>query len=269
MQATTFSFGGISCEKYGIMICTFGQSGKTTSSMGSEISFTTTKAPLSKTWNAHSSNYKSPVSFSIDLCNSDFSEITVDKQEEINMWLNIPNEYEWFCFDQEDYDDIYFKVKCTSLTTISYNNVVMGISASFEANAPFGFTSLRNITYNITSGDVKRFANHSSEYGALYPEKIVINMKSDGDFILHNSIEDRTTKIKNCINGETITIENSEGQQYMFSDKVVHDNAIYDDFNLVMPRFFNTRTEKVNVLTFTGDCTIKFYYRFVRKVGVA
>lgn len=101
----------------------------------------------------------------------------------------------------------------------------------------------------------------SYEEGYIYPE-MEITVKKDGDLIIHNSIENRETVVKNCKSGEVITLD------YPIIKSSDSSHNIQNDFNWKFFRIANTYDNSRNDLVVTLPCSIKIRYSPIVKVGI-
>ena len=264
IYATTYVFNNKSCEEFGLIICSFdSKSGVQTSSAGSKIELTTSKPPYSNKWTRYNIQYSEPLEFSFQIMKIDGSEITTFDQEKINRWMVRIDDYKWLHFEQPDHDEIFFNAQVVDSKLISVGGVNLGMEFNFVTDSPYAYTSEQIKNYSVSNGNTKTFFNRSSEVGNLYPY-MTVKIKSDCNFAILNSIENRKFQIDNCKAGEILTIDN---ENKVISSSI-SNRAVYDGFNYNWFRFVNTYDDNVNTLTFTGDADIEFKYRFVRKIGV-
>lgn len=103
----------------------------------------------------------------------------------------------------------------------------------------------------------------SDEVGYIYPN-LKITCLSAGDLEINNSIEDRTTIIKNCQENEIISFD----EQLNISSNMEHE-TLTNDFNYVFFRIANTYNDYENVITTSIPCSIEYNYKPVIKgVGI-
>jgi ribosomal protein S1 len=258
-----YYFDGIPCSSFNLTLCSFdSQSGAVTTN-GAKINFTTVKPSGSNKWYAYNRQYESPFEFTLQVIKKDSKEITIIEQEGINRWMMRNDDYHWLQFEQDGYRDMYFNVQVIESNLISVGNVNVGMEFKCITDSPFGYSAENLVTYNVVDGAVKNFMNQSEETGKLEPQ-ITVTINSDCNFSIYNDIEDRTFTIKNCVAGEILTIDNEN--KVITSSISSHD--VYEDFNLKWFRFFNTYKERINNLTFSGNATVTFKFRYPRKVGV-
>jgi hypothetical protein len=263
IHADRYIFDGIPCDSFNLTICSFDSQSGAEITDGVKINITTAKPPDSNKWYTYNRQYERPFEKSLQVMKKDGKEITVIEQEAINRWMMRNDDNHWLQFDQDGYRDMYFNVQITESKPISVGGVDVGMEFKYVTDTPFGYSEEHLVTYNVVDGTVKKFINSSMETGKLEPQ-ITVTINSDCNFSIYNDIEDRTFTIKNCVAGEILTIDNEN--KVMKSSIQSHD--ICEDFNLKWFRFFNTYEERINNLTFTGNATVTFKFRYPRKVGV-
>ena len=199
-------------------------------------------------------------------CSNDmkvFSDIEISY---IMSWLN-KKRYERFypIYDDNSYPDIYFKGSF-NISAIYGNSGIIGFTLTFTPHAPYGFDAEDEKYYSLEENKTFEFYNNSDEYGYLYPIEFVVKCGRSGEFIMSNSLDSRNTvKIKNCIEGETITFKCQE--KIIQTDNNSH-SSICKDFNYSYPRFVSNENENKNVFTVSMPCEITITYSFIRKAGI-
>ena len=181
-------------------------------------------------------------------------------------WLN---RKEWCKFkpiyDDLSFPNVYFMGTFTEISTINKGGVVCGLALTFTTNAPFGFMEFEDNTFTVSSvNGTFTIYDESDELGNKYPDKVTIRMNNGGDFSLTNSLNERTTTIKNCVANEVITLDCINK---IITSSVSHER-LYNDFNYVYPMLTNTDTDSKNVFTATLPCVVTFEYKPIRKVGI-
>ena len=140
-------------------------------------------------------------------------------------------------------------------------------SLTFTSNAPYGFADQRKLEYDITFENEHFYlSGDSDEIGIVYP-KVAITFKQDCEtFSIFNITTDTTLILKNCLDGEVITID---GEHKVILSNVKEHTTLYNDFNyeyldiLVKGDEFNE-----NMYEVSAPCLINIEYYPIRKVGV-
>ena len=101
----------------------------------------------------------------------------------------------------------------------------------------------------------------SQEEGFIYPYT-EITIKRDGNLDIYNALEDRHTRIFDCVAGEVITMD------YPVIQSSISSHNIQNDFNWKFFRVANTCENSRNDLTISIPCEIKIKYSPIVKVGL-
>lgn len=268
MHMVDFAYAGKRLSTYGCIVASIVTSSEDSVSLGSNITFETSKNSSTFVNRIVKVDYEEPTPVTFDICKNPCNSISTFSDNEVSFmmrWLNKKN-FEVFrpIYDDGSYANTYFKGSF-NVTAIYIAGEVVGFTLTFTANSPFGYDDEQNLMVNIDNYyDIFTFFNNSDEYGYFYPTRFVIACKSDGDFIMSNNIDINIVRINNCKNGETITLDCCN--KIIQSDKA--HATLYNDFNYNYPRFFSDEKTNENVLTVSLPCEINIVYSFVRKGGI-
>lgn len=214
-----------------------------------------------KTSYNYGQNYNTTFTIMKNSCEYDSDELNLTYRDisELSNWL-CRKEYKWFKFCKDDEDDeIWYEVKINTQKEYIGDQVI-GMKLFVEANTPYGFS--KEIERTLT-GTNFRIQIYSDEEGYIYPD-VNITLNTGGNLRLTNTYENRSTVLKNCVSGETITFYGDDLQQIESTQS--HDYIT--DFNYKFPRFVNEYGSFENTLVSNIPCTITFKYRTIRKVGM-
>lgn len=268
MRSYDFEYDGFMLSDFGYVICSFGRADKKNVSNGSEINFTLSGIQHGAKHELLESNYKNCLETTIQICKNecdgcgDGMEITPDEVRELSQWLSRKG-FHTFRLDKKEYEDLYFEGSFDRIERIMIGDSVYGLQLHFVSNRPFALRNpidyyLKYLTANMT----KIIEDESEEEGYIYPDIVEIIIEDDGDFVLYNDAEERTTSIANCSAGEIITL------QYPMISTSDDNHKIQNDFNWIFPRIANTYANNKNALTASLPCTIRFSYSPVAKIGL-
>lgn len=267
MYALDFEYDGILASDYEIMICSFDAGGVNTVNCGSQIKFNSIPLFNGTKYALTSTMYEDGTEYTFQICKSNCyqtaSPFSVEEQRRIFRWLNRNDGYHVLKICQEGYENINFRGSF-NIQSIQINGNVYGFELTFITDSPFADFDLERYVINATSENYEySFDDYSDNIGYIYPDiKIVCN--ASGDLKIHNSIEDRTTIIKNCTNGEIITCD-----KYLNIATSLSSHKIYNDFNFTFFRIANKFNEIKNTLTFSIPCTVIIEYNpTVKGVGI-
>lgn len=271
MKAIDFEYDGFRLSDFGCIICTFDDPGVDNYSVGSEISYNLTPVYGGRINYLTGISYKNCITGEFQICKNkeklfmdDASEkyFTLDEQCEITRWLNRPEFLPLAIYD-DNYEGIFFEGSF-NVEKIEIAGNVVGFNLSFSTNKPFAQYQTMMGKYNVTAfnSDIS-IIDISDEIGYIYPS-MEITCNSSGDLTIYNSMDGRTTSIKNCVEGEVITM----ADMIIESSDSDHNSNIMNDFNFNFVRLSNTFKDRKNVLTFSLPCSVVIKYTPLRKVGI-
>lgn len=264
MKANDFEFNGKRLSDFGFIICNFGDLGLNTVSNGSYITFNTTPSLDGAIYRLTSTIYDECLETTIQICKNpctgNISEISSTELRELMKWLNRKT-FLKLKFLSEEYIDTYCEA-IINVSRIEIDGKVYGLELEIKTNRPFMLKEPRIIKINNTEVDGKHSINDTSyEEGHIYPKTEIV-ISEDGDLNIYNAIEDRTTFIKNCVQGEVISMD------YPVISSSISSHNIQNDFNWNFFRVANTYDNSRNDLTISLPCSIKIEYSPIVKVGL-
>lgn len=266
--AINFMYDNENLSDYGMMICNFGNSGGLeTVSVGNNLTFNTIKTNKSDKNYLTSTYYEEPLSTTFQICKNNCGneglDISSEELTSLLRWLSRKDGYHKFTIYQKGYEGVFFYGGFNNIQQLKIGGILYGLELTFITDSPYayedinlGFTTSASVGYNLF--------NLSTETGHLYPTVFLCRCLHSGDLRIHNSIEDRTTEIKNCIEGEVISID---GNSKIIESSVITHN-LYNDFNYNFFRLANTYNNNLNTITTSLPCEITIKYELVRKVGL-
>lgn len=243
-------------------------------SAGSEITSDTiinTQTHKISTLNA---KYETPIETTFDIIKYDCAnrydeEFTYEELSWFLRWLNSKTDEKFQpIYSDSSYENICYYGIFTSIKYISIGSKIVGLTVTFRSNSPFGYV-LQNFNTEINNAnDVFSLYLQSDEEGKLYPSKVEIKCKENGDLKIYHSEESifdkRSTEIKNCSNNEIITLD---CENKVITSSVSHP-ALFNDFNYNWLSLYNNWNNNKNIFTVTLPCEIKIEYENIRKVGI-
>ena len=264
MKANDFEFDNKRLSDFGCIVVNFGDKGLETVD-GAEITFNTIASLGGSKHNLVSTQYESCLETTIQIakhsCATGIQGLSSTEFREISSWLNRRKFLKFKILD-EDHIDLYYMASVASIGRIELDGRLMGLELNIITNSPHAFKEKRIIKINNTEVNGKHSINDTSyEEGYIYP-KTEITISQDGNLNIHNAIEDRETIIKNCVQGETITMN------YPVISSSVSSHNIQNDFNWSFFRVANTYENSRNDLTISLPCSIKIEYSPIVKVGL-
>lgn len=284
MIADYFSYDGISSETYNLIIGSFSGADNGTQDMGN-VDITTIKAPHSNNFLRANATYNNPlvITFSIVKMNcEDWSDYIFSEREIafISRWL-ARKDYKKLKFHQDGWEDIYYNA-ILKVNQHMFGGECVGFDITATCDAPWGYDQEQTTNINAISGmaDVLIY-DDSDEIGELFP-RVDIDVIDDCVIEITNETTGKTTKIRNCVAGEKIrlnncSIESSEcipddtGNTYRYTG--MHQ-TLFDDFNWKWPSIVNsftpnnTRDSRVNHYVVNGNCKVKLVWSSPRKAVI-
>lgn len=265
--ATNFLYDDEKLSDYGMILCKFDNNSSETVSAGNSLVFNTIKSGNSDKNYLISSSYDEPLSITFQICKDDSNDNnhTISSEELTSMlrWLSRRDGFHKFKIYQQGYENIFFYGSFNNIQQIKINGELCGLELTFTADSPYGY---EDISFDLTTAATVgcNIYNMSSEPGHLYPKVFTCKCLQSGDLTIHNSIENRTTEIKNCVKDEIITLYGNS----KVIESSVSTHKLYNDFNYNYFRLGNTYDNNLNTITTSIPCEIHIEYEAVRKVGL-
>lgn len=268
-----FVFDGVTNDEYGIICVTFEPSSLTkTDSQISDIE--TEKSVKGDVFHIISQEYSEPLTYTMQVINRDYSPITSVQERALKKWLCRKGKYRLFSVLDKRFADIWFYVNFSNPKTLYVADTV-GLEFTITTNAPFGFSDLRNVKWEMDANDyTEYFYVDNDEELPIYPV-IKITMKEAGTLTLTNeSIQvdddgeygeegsrvENTMTIENCVKDEVITIDCTYPDIY----SSVTTHKVFDDFN----KFWPYLIDGYNNIRVDKACTLELEYREYRMVAM-
>lgn len=265
MKFYDFQYDGLNLSDMGYMICSFGTQGLETISNGSQIVFNTVSTLNGAKYELLSSQYNECLESTFQICKNPCSdgdlEISMSDFLDLTSWLS-RKEFHKFKLLKDDYLDLFFEASF-NINRIEMDGKLYGLELNMITNRPFALQETNKITIrNITMNGKKSFNDTSNEEGVIYPSSMKITMLASGDLSITNKLDNnRTTVIKNVVEGEVITLS------YPIISSSISSHKIQNDFNWKFFRIANTFKSKKNDLIISLPCDIEIMYNPIIKIG--
>lgn len=279
VYCTEFIFDGISSREYDLVICSFdgGQSGEMTA--GSNIEFTTFKAPNSYRWVKAGASYNEQLTFSFQICKyvcdeSKDKPFTERELAFLMRWL-VRKDYKRLQFVQEGYENIFYNCQINAQRYM-IGGQCYGLTLTVTCDAPFGWSEVICAEISSASSKTVTLYDSSDEMGEIYPGIIIEvgKVNSDQDIQIANALTDTSMVIRNCKPGEVITIRDMRisSSEWRFSEEENRyeggHKTLFNDFNYDWLTIGNTFRNRENKITVTGNCVVKMSWRVPRKAVI-
>jgi len=191
----------------------------------------------------------------------DDMRITQNEIRAMKRWLSRPTPHKLTIADSE-YADFYWE-GTFNVQEIHLLGATYGLKLTFESNRPFALQNELVYSGELNTGGRIIIDDVSDEEGHIYPS-LEVTCLATGDLQLHSEIENRTTIVKNCKVGETITF--TPTLQVRTNNT---EHSIGDDFNYKFVRICNTYDNVRNIITTTIPIRYVLKYNPIAKVVVA
>ena len=262
IYGSSFTYDNISSDTYNVMLCSFNKSGLDDVDMGLDIEILSDTVTSRHDKLEYGMKYSSVLSFNMEISIRGSEYINKNQIRDITRWLSGRNKSSWLVIQNEEYDDVQYYCRVTSIKKKEYGGNVVGFLLTWTCSSPFAYTSEFNYGYDINKENYQlNFFNDSDEYDYLYPKvRIVVGENTDTITIVNTSDSGRKFKITGLVEGEVIDIDNKNG--------IIKSNIQ----NKKMLPLFETRKwlrfrDGENKLIINGMCKVDISFRFARKVG--
>ncbi len=263
-----FIYAGERLSDYQMMLCRFdGGSGEAVSA-GSNLNFNTVRPAGSDRFFLANTSYEEPLTTTFQICKNRCHTLDMSiKPEELSAllrWLGRKDGYHKLKLYQPDYENLFFIGSFHNIQEIKTGNCIHGLEITFLSDSPYAYMDTVELDFTADQSNPHTIVNLSHETGHLYPSVFSCKCLSSGNLQITNSIENRTTEIKNCVKDEIITLQ---GQTKEINSSKT-DHMLYNDFNYNYFRLANTYHNNRNIITTSIPCEIHIEYNPIRKVGL-
>ena len=276
MSYTDFEYNGLRLSDFGCMVCSFGGGGELkTSSMGSNLTLNTI-TDKNNNFTIISTEYGEAYSEPFQICkkNCHGNDMSFSHSElsKIMRWLNKRSYFKFKPIFDNDTNIYYMGTFNIQKITLAGN--VVGLELTFIADAPFGY--YENNDFVMDFSDITKnymLYDMSDEVGYIYPSYLEIKCLANGTLRINNSQENKVVEIKNCVNGEIITLD---GKNKIIQTNVAH-KGLYNDFNYnfvkvirkeIIEDGYEDENSNLNIYSVSLPCIIKLVYSPICKLGV-
>lgn len=266
MKSLDFEYDGILASEQGITPCSFDSEGQDTIDYGSKINFDTVSIQNGKSFGLVNSGYDEAGELTFQICKLDRDKgshyFSTDEQCFIYKWLNRNDGFHILKIFTSDNQTLLFEGSF-NIDEIEFCGKIVGFELTFTMGKPFATLDCVTISHTFTANEKYTITDTSNNIGYIYPQ-IQIKCKASGDLKLYNSIENRTTIIKNCTANEVITVD-----EHLNVTTSLSSHKLYNDFNFIFFRIANSFTNNQNIISVNIPCEITIkYYPVAKGVGL-
>lgn len=260
MFATDFIFDDKRASDLDLIICSFNSEGETVT--GGEIEHEVIKAPNTDKFEDYGAQFNTVLTWKFSLIKNPYNNygdaMYFDQysESEVMKWLTRKKGYKWFHFDQEGYDDVWYKVYINA-TPHQVAGRTVGFDLTVTSNCGYGFSSLvtKSSTINSSYPATININTDIDDYIKPY-----IEIQGSGDFKIYNENDTTATamELKNLNMSQKITLDSDY--------EIVTGLSSPADFNFHFLRLIDGE----NTITTDSESyiVIEMQYREVRMVAV-
>lgn len=260
---SSFSFDGVSCEEYGLMLYDFGSTTHGNSEYA-KVDIQEDRIPGRTRSLFYGTSYEDPLEFKLvfgameDVANND-EPIDRSEMEVIAGWLTGHNEYKWLMIDEFGLESIRYRCIITDLKTIEVDMYKWAFECTVHCDSPYGYTLPEQFTYQV-DGTSSVVLHSRSSMNAAYLPVVSIRLNDNGNFSITNSSDGgkEFTLTGYPQTSDTITVNSETGVVSSASGL-----NVYPYLNFAFPRLVRGKNE----LTITGNGTVTFTCEFPVNVG--
>lgn len=262
MYALDFEYDGKYLSDFGFIICDFNApSGANISSAGSVITFDKVARNKGKKWSLTNTTYDECIQTTFDVCkNPDlFEDMTVsdDEYKALFRWLNRREFLRFQVFNEDgQWRAPCYYMASFNVSKVKINEILYGLELQMETDKPFGYSEPHKVVFDITDTSKKYLISDTSDEVGSICASMKVTCKSSGDLSIKNDFDDVTMVVKNCKEGEVITID---GETMQISSSIAHER-LYNDFNYRFLRISNSYYKRNNNITASIPCKIEISY---------
>lgn len=242
--------------------------------IGSDIIFDTVKNNHSSIHSVTSSTYENVYTTTFEIIknpciqNVDDIYITPLEVREITKWLNRRDYYKFKLYNENfDVSDVCY-YGSFNIKEIWFGDMVVGLTLIFTANTPFALADDIVLTLSVKANKKFIISGDSDDFTTIYPVVKIKCLSANGKdgLIIKNLTTGTEVKIKNCVQGETITIDGE--YKIILTDDEIHNTTLPSDFNYEYFDILVDDSITENVYQSNIPCDITISYAPIRKVGV-
>lgn len=260
---SSFSFDGISCEEYGLMLYDFDNTTQGNSKFAS-VDISEDRVYQRPRSLFYGTTYKNPLEFKLVFGADEYAaeqREPIDRQdmEVIGSWLTGHNSYKWLHIDQPDMAGIRYRCIITDLEVLEIGFDKWAFECTVHCDSPFAYTLPQSFSYKVDGTSNVVLHSRSSSNLPYFPT-VTVQLQGSGDVeIVNHSVQDDRFAMSGIpqisdtlyIDGETGVIRAETGLN------------MYPYFNFKFPRLVRGD----NHLTISGNCIVTYTCEFPVNVG--
>ena len=260
-----FSFNGIPCEEYGLMMFDFGSprevSGSSTASGSAVEDRIARRYRVINYGKIQDRPLELQFVFGANNGRID-SERFFDRWsvEAIFAWLTGHDTYKWLEVEQPDMETVRYKCRVTECSFNTVGKFPWAFECKAICDSPYGYTFPESHKYSIIGSQGVKIFNRGTHNGFYYPQMQLSLAGASSVNIVNHSDNDRLFSLTNIPNGQTIIIDIDNENGVIKNNRNVN---LYQGFNFNFFRF----VKGDNNLTITGNCNLDIITMFPVNIG--
>lgn len=262
----TFNFNGQSSDVFNLVLCDFDTPSPTKET---GLNLTINKGaiiPGRPLPNFYTAQYTDVLKFQMSFIKCNMEPFSQNEYRQVAQWLHSPASYSLLYIEDDDTDDYHHEIeyfaKCTGLTEYGLTGTVYGFTATFECNAPYGFSPEEVTAFSSSTGHnaIISINNTSDETSQDYYPIVEIKCTSTGKVQITN----------NKYSSEIFTLEMNLNQQLNIDNRlgIIEDSLNLFDFSTDTNLNWLHLAPGINQITIIGNATGNIRCRYPRKVGI-
>lgn len=261
---TEFTFNGVPCSAYGLMVYHFGSNGQ------EDVSFQNGEIVEDRIPGRYdaltyglvqnqSLEYTLVFGANMDAIDAG-SSLDRYEVEAITLWLTGHRERKWLTIFQDDMEAFRYRCYLSELKLITYGDMPWAFSCKVSCDSPFAYTLPETYTCTV-NGEADFDLFNRSSYSGFYKPYITITLQG-GDSISIKNLSD---------NGRVFAFSGlpSPGSMEIYVDN--HNQIITNSMDLNLYPYFNMRFLRLirgnNRLQLSGNAVVTFTCAFPVNIG--
>lgn len=258
----SFSFDGISCEEYGLMLYDFDSTEQGNSEYAS-LDIDEDRVAGRHRSLFYNTYYKKPLEFKMVFGADEYAAEAGEPLDRydlqlISSWLTDRKDYCDLVIDQPDMERVKYRCIITNLKVLEHANDKWAFEAMVHCDSPYGYLTPQEFTYTVNGAADVVVPCRSSINRPLLP-KVKMELTGNGVSIVNQDDGGREFKLENLPqNNEVITLDGETG--VMTGSSGIN---LYPYCNFKFPRLVRGD----NHMKITGGVKITFTCEFPVMVG--
>ena len=259
-----FSFDGIPCTEYGLMMYDFGTSSDSSNNLSVSTEIIEDRIARRYTPLHYGTISNKPLEFTMTFgadTNAIDKGVYLDRwdMDAIANWLTAHNKYKWLEITQPDMEMFRYKCFITELKHTDVGNIPWGFTCKVICDSPFAYQYPEIFKYTI-SGSTEIDILNKSSYRGYYKPQLILNFSKGGTFSIKNVTDNnRTMQLTGLpTSASAVHIDN---ENEIITCETIANPYQYFNFN------FLRLCRGVNHLVISGNGSIEIVCEFPINIG--